>query len=162
MHTPISYTKSSSFSSNTSSSNKLPIFWDNSSYFLDSSYYVLKSNTWKFLFYSSRILKKKEIISPFNKMGPGSKHTIIVPKKQKKVSIIEDSYGPWRNTTWEGTQREAERIPSRTSFQSEPWKVIITLLQLAESERKCLFKDNTVIPTAFVQTCCHACHRRAC
>lgn len=47
---------------------------------------------------------------------------------KEKVSVTEDSYGPSRNTVWEGAQREAERTPPQTSFQSEPQKVVIILL----------------------------------
>lgn len=90
-------------------------------------------------------------------MGPGSRYTIMVPTKPKKefqlLKILLGLEGV--STTWEGTQREAGRIPPQTSFQSEPKEVIIILLQLAKSERKCLFTENTVILQHLCKMCPH-------
>lgn len=81
---------------------------------------------------------------------------------KERVSVTEESFGPWRNTTRERAQREADRAPPHTSSQNETQEVIIILLQLARSERKCLFKKNPIIPREFVQTRFHACYRRVC
>lgn len=94
-------------------------------------------------------------------MGPGSRYTTIPAKLKKEFQLLKILMG--LGGIQHGKEpREAERTPPQTSFQSEPQEVIITLLQLAKSERKCLFKENTIIPTAFVQTCFHACYRRVC
>lgn len=65
---------------------------------------------------------------------------MILSKSKKEFPVTKESPGPWRNTAQERAEREADRAPPHTSSQNETQEVIIILLQLAKSERKCLFK----------------------
>ena len=102
---------------------------------------------------------KREIIAP-RRYGPLKKSWGIqylnqghpTPQKSQWLNILTGLGG--RSPKWSRKDDSSHSFPKwePRGYNYSTW--------IAKSNRKCLFKENTVIPTAFVQTCFHACYTR--